>query len=459
MPDGYLEQSDRSLRIAVVGSGIAGLSAAWLLSSRHRVTLFEQDSRPGGHAHTVDVPGPRGTIAVDTGFIVYNEPNYPNLSALYRHLGVPTRPSTMSFSASVGANGALEYSSVDLNRLFGQRRNLLRPRFWRMLRDILRFSREGLALAGPDGSAADAAVLDLSLGEYLDREGYSQAFISDHILPISAAIWSTAPEAVRAYPLASFLRFFASHGLLNVTRRPAWRTVDGGSRLGVQALLKPVQDVRLGQPVRRITRPWDSDARVYVETDASGTEAFDAVVIAAHADQALAMLGDADTAERQVLGAFHYTPNEAVLHSDASLMPRRRRVWSSWNFCSTGDARDRVNVTYWMNCLQSLDPAVPLFVSLNPMRQPRPETVLGRFSYSHPFYDAGALQAQGALCQIQGLRRTWFCGSYFGYGFHEDALQSGLAVAELAGNVRRPWTVAAESGRIPPMTLPTRIAG
>lgn len=418
-------------RIAVVGSGVAGVSAAWLLSQRNEVTLYERDRWVGGHAHTVDVPVSRErTVPVDTGFIVYNEPNYPNLVQLFRHLDVATERSWMSFSASVD-DGEFEYSSDSVNRYFGQRRNLLRPRFWRMTADLLRFYREAGRLS------ATGDIPDLTLNEYLHQEGYSKAFAENHVLPMSAAIWSTTPAQIGAYPLTAFVRFYASHGLFNITKRPNWRTVTGGSRNYVDKLRAGIRDIRAGRRVSRIER---SSTGVRIVDGKGDVDHFSDVVIATHADEALAMLGDADPLEREVLSAFRYTQNKAILHTDATLMPRRRRVWSSWNFVGRKDAVGApLSVTYWMNRLQNIDPAHPIFVTLNPTRDPVEGSVFGRYSYSHPYFDRSALAAQQQLWRLQARRNTWFCGAYFGHGFHEDGLQSGLAVAEALGDVSRPW--------------------
>jgi len=435
------ELPDEARRVAVVGSGIAGLSAAWLLSRKLSVTLYESEKRLGGHSNTVIVPTKHGLLPVDTGFIVYNERNYPNLVALFKEIGVPTAASDMSFAASL-EGGRLEYSGSGINGLIGQRGNVIRPRFWRMTRDILRFYREAPALlVQPDFDG-------ISLGEYLDRNDYSPAFIEDHLLPMGAAIWSTTAREMRAYPLLAFVRFFASHGLLNLTDRPKWRTVLGGSREYVQRLSASFADgVRLGAGVRSISR---KDGSVVI-TDATGhTDTFTDVVIATHADQALGLLADADHTEREVLGAFRYTDNVAVLHSDDKLMPKRRRVWSSWNYI--GESRDEdvrpLCVTYWMNRLQNLDMRHPLFVTLNPTREIAPSKVIERFHYTHPLFDQHALDAQQQLWRLQGRHNTWFCGAYFGFGFHEDGLQAGLAAAESVADVRRPWRVQEESGRI-----------
>ncbi len=429
-------------RIAVVGSGISGLSAAWLLSTAHHdVTVYEKSDWVGGHSHTVDVDGPDGPIAVDTGFIVFNEANYPNLSALFAHLGVATKASNMSFAASIGG-GRFEYSSADLNTLVGQRSNLVSLRFWRMMRDILRFYAEARSLAEEESWGT------MTLGAFLDARGYSSALVADHVLPMCAAIWSTSPAQIQAFPLSSFVRFFSTHGLLNLGHPVTWRTVEGGSRAYVERLMAPLgRRPRTSVAARAIAR---GETSVIVEDESGKREAFDDVIIAAHADEALWMLDDPSPEETRLLGAFRYTNNVAVLHSDARLMPRRPRVWSSWNFIGEdgGDKDRALCVTYWMNRLQGLDPRRPTFVTLNPVRDPRPESVEQTFDYSHPLLDADAIAAQEDLWSLQGRRRTWFCGSYFGYGFHEDGLQSGLAVAEALGGVRRPWNVADESGRI-----------
>jgi predicted NAD/FAD-binding protein len=423
------------LKIAVVGSGVSGLSAAWLLSRAHDVTLIEQHERPGGHSNTVDVQGIGGEIAVDTGFIVYNEPAYPNLTALFGHLGVATKATEMTFAVSL-ADGALEYAGNDLFTLFAQKKNLFSPRFWSMLFDIRRFYAEAPGhLAQMEG---------ITLGDYLDAHKYGAAFREDHLYPMAAAIWSTPARQVAHYPARAFTRFCENHGLLKITGRPVWRTVEGGSREYVTKLLAPVADrLMLNAPVTRVRREEDG---VTIDWP-GGSRRFDQLVIAAHADQALAMLADPTEDETRLLSCFSYGRNETILHGDAALMPKRRAIWSSWNYLSHGpDAA--LCVTYWMNRLQGLPQETPLFVTLNAPTAPRDDLVYRRFVYEHPIFDLAAMRAQRELWSLQGRRRTWFCGAYFGSGFHEDGLQAGLAVAEQLGGVRRPWTVENASGRI-----------
>jgi len=430
----------RNLNIAVVGGGIAGMSAAWLLNKRHQIKVFELNDYIGGHSNTVDVSSCGHLIPVDTGFIVYNEKNYPNLAALFKYLGVSTKPSEMSFAASLDG-GNFEYSGTDLNGLLAQRRNVLRPRFWNMLRDLLRFYREAPKLL------TDECNGDLSLGEYLRKKKYGSSFIETHLLPMGAAIWSTTPRQMEDYPARAFVRFFVNHGLVNLKNRPPWRTVDGGSRQYVERLTSSYRDNIQFGGARAINRLPDG---VEVEDRDGNVEKFDHVVVATHADEALKLLKDADLVERHLLGAWRYTQNQAFLHSDPSLMPRRKKVWSSWNFIgpAKSDNDRKLCVTYWMNRLQDLDSKTPLFVTLNPVNKPRDAAVLRTFDYSHPLFDSAALATQEQLWALQGRRHTWFCGSYFGAGFHEDALQSGLAVAEQLGGLARPWQVVDPSDRI-----------
>jgi len=428
-------------RIAIVGSGISGMAAAWLLSRQHDVAVYEKAGRVGGHSNTVLAGDGPDAVAVDMGFIVYNERTYPNLTALFAHLDVPTAPSDMSFSVSLDGGGFEYAGGCGFAGLLAQKRNIARPRYWAMLSDLVRFYRT----AGRDLPELDAT--GATLGAYLAARGYGLAFRDDHLLPMAAAIWSAPTEAVLDFPAASFIRFFENHGLLEFRDRPRWRTVIGGSRAYVERLTAPYADrIRLGSAVSVIVR---DRGQVRIR-DASGhTEAFDHVVVATHANQALGMLADPSHEERRLLGAFRYSRNLALLHADPVLMPRRRAAWAAWNHLGRGE---RASVTYWMNRLQPLPGAPPLFVTLNPTAMPR--DVLRSETYEHPILDAAAVGAQRHLWSLQGRRNTWFCGAYFGAGFHEDGLQAGLAVAEALGGVRRPWLVPDESGRI--VISPTR---
>lgn len=423
--------SDTPLKIAVVGSGVAALSSAWLLSQRHKVTVYEKAERLGGHSNTVTAGTAQDEVQVDTGFICFNDATYPNLIALFAHLEIQTRATDMSFAVSLD-DGRFEYAAPGL---FAQRRNLLRPRFWSMLGEILRFYRQ---------APTDLAGLtdpELTLGDYLKRQGFSAAFRDDHLLPMAAAIWSSPAHTLMDYPAEAFIRFCSNHGLLKLAGRPLWRTVEGGSRVYVERLASAIPDIRLDCGVTTVRRTGEG---VVVQDSRGGAERFDHIVIGAHADQALAMLADPTMQERAVLGAFRYSRNLTVLHTDRSLMPRRRRAWASWNYIG---ADDGLCVTYWMNRLQGL-PGQDLFVTLNPPRPPRPDTLLRSELYEHPIFDPAAIQAQKRLWALQGHGGVWFCGAHFGAGFHEDGLQSGLAVAEQLGAVRRPWSVRDESGRI-----------
>ncbi|GAA0554248.1 hypothetical protein FHS83_001719 [Rhizomicrobium palustre] len=425
-------------RIAVVGSGISGLSAAWLLAGRHQVTLYEKGERLGGHSNTVEVMLDGAPVAVDTGFIVFNRKTYPNLTALFAHLGVRAADSDMSFAISL-ERGRTEYHCGGLAGIFAQKRNLFSPRHWRMVADIVRFQREVRADMTRPGSSS------LSLQEYFDRGGYGPAFREDHLLPMASAIWSSAHADTLGLPVEALVQFFDNHGLLTLEKTVKWETVLGGSKNYVKSLAQGFE-IKLDRPVAAIRRQKDG---VVIEDGAGGSERFDDVVIAAHADQALKMLVDADAAEHETLGAFRYSRNLAVLHRDESFMPRKRNVWSSWNFVGRrGAPQDRVAVTYWMNRLQPLATKRDLFVTLNPEHTPRHGTLLHSEVYHHPIFNSQTAAAQKKLWSLQGRRNTWFAGAYFGAGFHEDGLQAGLAVAEQLGGVRRPWNVMNESGRI-----------
>ena len=428
-------------RIAVIGSGIAGLSTAWHLSEPGadcRVTLFEANDYVGGHTHTVDVTlpnvrGERVTQGVDTGFLVFNRRTYPELLKLFAALDVEVAASEMSFSVQA-ESGGLEWSGCSLDTVFAQRRNLLRPRFIGMLAEVLRFNRLCTALA----QSADEEALAQSIGDFLDEHRFGQAFRRWYFLPMIGCIWSCPTEQMLAFPVATLIRFCHNHGLLQVTDRPQWYTVVGGARNYVQRMLARIADLRLSTPVIGVRRTGLA-AGVQVFS-ATGAEHFDEVVFACHSDQTLRILGaEASEAERAVLGAITYQPNRAVLHTDVSLLPRREKAWAAWNYEHAPDAgieSSGVCLHYLLNRLQPLPFAQPVVVSLNPVREPRADQVLASFDYAHPVFDLGAIAAQRRVGELQGRQHSWFCGAWTGYGFHEDGLKSGLAV--VAG-LRERW--------------------
>ncbi|MEN3110335.1 NAD(P)/FAD-dependent oxidoreductase [Uliginosibacterium paludis] len=423
-------RQDRALRIAVVGGGIAGLGAAWLLGRQHRVTLFEAGAYAGGHANTVDVTVDGIRHPVDTGFLVFNRRTYPELCGLFAALDVPVAASDMSFGVSLGAED-IEWAGTSVATLFAQGANLARPAFWQMLRDIRRFNAETTRLA------REHAAPDVPLGVYLDRNGYSESFRNGYLLPMAAAIWSCPTEQMLHYPLNTFLRFCHNHGLLQILDRPQWLTVRGGSREYVKRMLAGISDLRLNWPVRRVIR---DAGGVTVVCDA-GSEQFDAIVFACHSDTTLAILGEeATAAERAVLGAVRYQPNRAVLHTDPALLPRRRKVWSAWNYMAGEGRADQrpVSVSYLLNQLQPLPFHSPVMVTLNPFKEPSAGHVLAEFDYDHPVFDQGAIDAQAHLPALQGRHRSWFAGAWTGYGFHEDGLRSAVNVAAMFG-VAAPW--------------------
>ena len=426
------------MKIAVIGSGISGLAAAHALRGRAEVTLLEAGDYFGGHTHTVDVrlDTPQGPVThgVDTGFLVFNDRTYPQLIALFAELGIESAASDMSFSVQTAArpgSPALEWCGTSLDGVFAQRRNLLRPRFWRMLADVVRFNRMATALAL---SGQDAALLQ-PLGQFLDQHRFSQEFRDWYFLPMLACIWSCPTEQMLAFPVATMVRFCHNHGLIQLTDRPQWRTVPGGARRYVEKIIAGIADKRLHAPVQSLQRQ-DDGVLVRVQDQ---TERFDKVIVATHSDQALALLADASVAERAVLSAIAYQPNTVVLHTDASVLPRRPKAWAAWNYHAAApqagapaQAPNTVCLHYLINRLQPLPFEQPVIVSLNPDAPIDPATVQGRFDYAHPVFDLAAIEAQKRLPAIQGLRHTYFCGAWAGYGFHEDGLSSGLAAARAA---------------------------
>jgi predicted NAD/FAD-binding protein len=424
------------MKIAIVGSGISGLGCAHALMRDAApgtvdLTLYEAEQRLGGHTNTVDIDIDGQRFGVDTGFLVFNERTYPNLIALFAELGVPVAKSDMSFAVSLPVNGAfgsrqLEWSGSSLATVFAQWSNALRPQFLSMLADILRFNRQATALAS---EAAGAAGRRTTLGEFLDDYRYGTPFRRWYLLPMAGAIWSCPLDTMLAYPVGTFVRFCHNHGLLRVNNRPQWFTVAGGARRYVDAIAAQIERrhrLRRGDAVQEVRR---IGGRVQVASRA-GTEIYDQVVFACHSDQARRLLRNADPAQAQVLEDVRYQPNRAILHTDTALLPQSRKVWAAWNYISSGGAEPDVSVSYLLNKLQPLPVQTPIIVTLNPIREPRPETVLAAFDYEHPIFDSAAVDAQRRLPEVQGRHGLWFAGAWTGYGFHEDGLKSGLAVAD-----------------------------
>ncbi len=411
---------DVPVKIAIIGSGIAGNVAAYHLNREHEITLFEAGHHVGGHTHTHEIEHEGRRIAVDTGFIVCNDRTYPNFMALLGELGVQVQRSEMSFSVQCNSSG-LEYNGTTLNRLFAQRRNLLRPGFWRMIRDILRFNREApRLLERPDDPT--------TIGAYLHENGYSPEFVDHYILPMGAAIWSAGPATVRDFPAAYFVRFFHNHGMLTVDDRPQWLAIRGGSARYVERLTASFRErIRLRTPVESVRR---IPTGVVLKTAGCAAERFDRVFFACHSDQALRLLVDATDTEREVLGAIRYQRNDVLLHTDIRVLPSRKRAWAAWNYHLLDRSTERVAVTYNMNLLQRLETNTPLLVSLNMSDRVDPSRVLRQLAYEHPVFTPAAMAAQSRHAELNGAHRAYFCGAYWGFGFHEDGVVSALAALD-----------------------------
>ena len=407
------------MKIAIIGSGIAGNVAAHRLHKEHEITVFEAGAHVGGHTHTHEIDSHGERYAIDTGFIVFNDWTYPNFIALLSELGVESQASVMSFSVRNEASG-LEYNGTTINTLFAQRSNLLRPSFYRMLRDIVRFNREAPALL--------ASSTDIALGDYLAAHHYSSEFIGDYLVPMGAAIWSTDPARMLAFPARFFVRFFENHGMLSVDARPQWRAIRGGSARYVDKLVAPFRGrIRLNTPVESVRRMRDC---VLVKARGAEAQRFEHVFLACHSDQALGLLADATPLERQILGAIPYQENEAVLHTDTSMLPHARRAWAAWNYHVVRESSERVALTYNMNILQSLAARETFCVTLNHSERIAPAKIIKRLVYHHPLFTPAGVAAQKRQHEINGQQRTYFCGAYWRFGFHEDGVVSALDAVE-----------------------------
>ncbi len=429
-------------KVAIIGSGIAGLSCAWLLDKNCDVTIFESEAQIGGHSHSVNVGTTQNPLWVDMGFIVFNIPCYPNLVELFNEISAPHQLSDMSFAVSA-RDGAFEYSSLGLKGLFAQISNIFNPKMYQMIFDILRFNKN----APKDLAARNNA--NLRLGEYLSQNKYSQIFINDHLLPQAAAIWSCSSDEIMNYPFGAFIGFFENHGLLQIKDRILWRSVIGGAQAYVEKLMANFKGkIHTNCPIRSVKR--ENSKVTLFDTDNKSYK-FDDIIFATHADITRKILGDeASEAEKAIFDNFTYTKNLVILHQDKNIMPRRRAAWASWNYLSRDDGnKNQLCVSYYMNLLQCLQTNEDYFVTLNPIQNIDPIKTIKTLSFEHPYFDAKALAAQKQLPNIQGIKNTYYCGSYFGYGFHEDALQSGLLAAELVGGLKRPWEFDFTKSRIP----------
>jgi predicted NAD/FAD-binding protein len=430
--------------IAIIGSGVTGLSAAWLLHKKYKVTLFEKNDYVGGHTHTHDVQENGKELAVDSGFIVYNEKNYPNLVGLFDHLGVKTQATDMSFAFSLN-EGELEYAGSGLDGMFAQRGNLIRIKHWRLINEIIRFNKVAHAELGK--IEVDKSI-GQSLGDFLKKHQFSEDLQQNYLLPMGAAIWSCPVEKMSRFPSNSFLRFFANHGLIDFKDRPQWRSVEGGSREYIKKMMHEMEaDISIKAAAQSVIRNKKSKDGVEVICEGKSVH-FDQVIFACHADEALSLLEQTSIDERAILSCFSYQENKTYLHTDERLMPKRKKAWCSWNYLATSKTSDtgqdehgnQVTATYWMNHLQNIQADKNYLVTLNPYQIIDKSKIIKEMIYHHPVFDRDAIQAQSRLHEIQGLNDSWFCGSYTGYGFHEDALSSSVAVCESLG-VIAPWKI------------------
>ena len=421
--------------IAIIGSGITGIGASWLLHDKYEITLFERNDYLGGHTHTHDIKHGNDHLAIDSGFIVYNEKNYPNLVGLFKQLEVETQETDMSFAFSLN-QGEIEYSGSGLNGMFAQRRNIFKPKHYRLISEILRFNKLAHETLGKN-TQKTLAETQLSLGEFLTKHQLSTDFKLHYLLPMGAAIWSCPVDTMLKFPAHSFLRFFANHGLIDLKNRPQWQTVVGGSNQYIKKIKSQIETlITIKTAAIFVTR---DEHKVKVQTNSEILE-FDQIIFACHADEALSLLTDSSENEKNVLKHFTYQKNIAYLHTDKSLMPQRKKAWSAWNYLASNDESSHqiMTASYWMNCLQRFQAEHDYFVTLNPFKKPDKEKTLQRMEYQHPVFDKAAVDAQKELHTIQGKNKAWFCGAYAGYGFHEDGLASAVSACKHLG-IKIPW--------------------